>query len=770
MATGTRPLRRPADRGALAREGADRGAIVRAQRPVALTLALALLSADSALAQGDAKPGQESRSQRVSRLMKLGRTAMGRGAAGYDEARRHYEAVVALGNTYPRPLALTRLAGLSRMRGAPAAGLEQLSQARRYLAPMDRAIPYVLGIERALLLESARCCIAMGLPDLAAGHARALLAISLEDMTWRLRAILLDLDVCLARGDWSAAKSRVKKARRDAALLAAKPEAGVKLELRELLARRESTFEPDRLREVAARLVELGADERLDGWRQFRARTIAIDAWFEVGDHARVAAAMPSDKILAASTPARRAELLALRARLALARGLPFAEREQLEGAVARRLADWRAGPIRPGGSGPLHFETNRASLTTMTVVAAREGEAAGTRLAFETLESALALGSVSRRIGSGSATLAAARGIVPPDGGMLLFVYGPNLGSLLALDATGLTHHAIRLDRELWRRAKAYRAAIERPPGPAGKQPESVRALRARGDALAERLLPLSVRRRIANWRSVLLVGPEPTARLLHALPWRDSWFCVEKAIAHVPSVSLGVGLQARAAASAREDVAESGKRRLDLVLLGDPNVDAEAASRWFVESLAMSQERRRQFEAGFAPGSVRARWGDDAVFSELDDPRTAGARALCIFSHGVRDYMRERAAGFLLAAEPGRAVACFADQVERVRVPPLVLLGVCGASNGPLRMGDDGNHHLGGAFLVAGAEHVVLGHGELSVGATRDLLCGALSAWRAGAGPGEALRRARESVARGEGRAHPYFFAGLRLLGLPD
>ena len=107
---------------------------------------------------------------------------------------------------------------------------------------------------------------------------------------------------------------------------------------------------------------------------------------------------------------------------------------------------------------------------------------------------------------------------------------------------------------------------------------------------------------------------------------------------------------------------------------------------------------------------------------------------------------------------------------EVESLRAPPLVALGVCGAAAGPNRVGDDGVHHLGGAFLMAGAERVVLAGGQLAVGATIELLGEFTRGVRADIGPAEALRQARAAVRATAGREHPYYWAGLRLLGLPD
>jgi hypothetical protein len=60
------------------------------------------------------------------------------------------------------------------------------------------------------------------------------------------------------------------------------------------------------------------------------------------------------------------------------------------------------------------------------------------------------------------------------------------------------------------------------------------------------------------------------------------------------------------------------------------------------------------------------------------------------------------------------------------------------------------------------------VLAHGDLSLGATTDLLRETFSAWKQEKGIAEALRLARVAVAKDARRAHPYYFVGLRALGV--
>ena len=138
-----------------------------------------------------------------------------------------------------------------------------------------------------------------------------------------------------------------------------------------------------------------------------------------------------------------------------------------------------------------------------------------------------------------------------------------------------------------------------------------------------------------------------------------------------------------------------------------------------------------------------------------------------MCILTHGVNDYERERSAGLVLSSSDGGPGVVFAEDVEALAMPPLVVLAACQAGDGPMRYGDDDAGHLGGAFLTAGSSAVVVASGNLPLGVTLDLLDRTFVEWGDGSSFAEALRRARVGLHRQSGRAHPYFFAGLRLTG---
>jgi hypothetical protein len=91
------------------------------------------------------------------------------------------------------------------------------------------------------------------------------------------------------------------------------------------------------------------------------------------------------------------------------------------------------------------------------------------------------------------------------------------------------------------------------------------------------------------------------------------------------------------------------------------------------------------------------------------------AGATVLQMVVHGLFDIHRERPAGLLVTTDGAGDGELWADDVEGVdgsapRYPPLVVLTACGTARGRLRRGDDGRGDLGAAFLLRGANTVVL------------------------------------------------------------
>ena len=137
------------------------------------------------------------------------------------------------------------------------------------------------------------------------------------------------------------------------------------------------------------------------------------------------------------------------------------------------------------------------------------------------------------------------------------------------------------------------------------------------------------------------------------------------------------------------------------------------------------------------------------------------AGAASLSVLAHGVRPAEWSRPVGFATA---DGWLGC--DAIEQMRVPTCVMLYVCRAGHAAPRRGESSGHHLGGAFLIAGADVVGLADEDLELSdclLQMETFHAALHANDAPSSPAEAMRRARQRMLA-DGRLPP----PMRLEGL--
>jgi CHAT domain-containing protein len=89
------------------------------------------------------------------------------------------------------------------------------------------------------------------------------------------------------------------------------------------------------------------------------------------------------------------------------------------------------------------------------------------------------------------------------------------------------------------------------------------------------------------------------------------------------------------------------------------------------------------------------------------------------------------------------------------------LVTLSACDTGVGEVRNGE-GVYGLRHAFLLAGAETLVMSLWPVSDYMTREMMVPFYTGLRAGLGRGEALRQAQLAMLKRKGREHPFFWAG--------
>ncbi|MCA8965917.1 MAG: CHAT domain-containing protein [Planctomycetes bacterium] len=674
--------------------------------------------------------------------------------ADHAAARREFEAVVALPRTGYHAFAHARLAALSRYEGRPWEGLRHVRLAIECGAEDDdSARPLVH-------FEDVRCHLELGLGDRVADAAAALLAENPPGSPMYGDALLAMLDTCLALDDWRRVQRLARGALQDTSPQALDPSTQAKVRLRSLIAARELAPAAEDLARVAAEL-EAAAATIADA-RIARAATIlAADARLDAGEFAeveRILAGLSADD---AGDPRQEGHVLALRARVARSRSAdrPTLDRLrlQLEAVHERWLSALATMPMRSSGYGLFNDRATFETLATLAWLDALvlEPDAAAEAILWRTEEFA-SLGTLSRRLGGKAAAFTDLLDLRPERGGVLSITLGPHTATLVLVDQQTSVHE-VELDVTFWRDAVSLLRAVDEGPR-RGQDVDFVRGLATR---VAARLLPDAVRARLANWRSLVLIGSEQAAAMVQAMPWQDSWLCLRMAITHAPSVSLATALRQRSQARAGADAAT------DLCVFADPKLGTATCRRWGVEPLRVEPGRLASLSAAFPRERVVSFVGDQATAAAFADPRVKAARLLCILGHGTQDFELERSACLLVAGSDPAAAALDSVAIERFEVPPIVLLGVCEAAAGPERRGDDGAQHLGGAFLSAGANCVVLAPGRLALGATRELLSAGLRHWRGGASMAEAVRLARVEVAASAERAHPYYFAGLRVFG---
>ncbi|MFG0319732.1 MAG: CHAT domain-containing protein, partial [Planctomycetota bacterium JB042] len=598
----------------------------------------------------------------------------------------------------------------------------------------------------------AQCFLGLGLPDRAVRWSERAVERAAHPgvgAASRAGARLTAINVALARDDHSGAADLA-----DAAL---RPPAGDAIPAAHramfLVRRGQASAElerddPEREPRAARTLREaLSLDGLTASDRTIATLTLAElsgrrGRWSEMADWLDAAAgefaiASPVGQGLLLAT--RRA---ALRTEHALGTGDAEAARANLESLAAhftRLLDEWAATPLRPGGVGFLHFGSRRAILSALVraTCLVRPGEE-GVRIALETVFRAQALGSVSRSRGATPCSVdEVRRRLLRPDEGLLVLLPAPDRTHVLALDRASARHFEIDVNvRRLRERTRRFVGNVRRPPArllPATRERRR-RELREDGEWLVARA-PDELGDVISGWRLVTISGNDLLGGLVfEALPVGESWLGVEKAIGYLPSVPLGL--------VATETPSREGA--FDRALVGAPRPASAWRDRF--APLVLGSDRIERLLGPTAPGATLVRTGDDATLPALGDAARRAANTLLIWTHGTYDPERERPAGLLLSpTDDGGPGVAYADDLEAISPPPLVVLAACGAARGPLRRGEDGITTLVGAFLSAGARTVIAPSADVEEEATFRLLSRFHERVRRGDPPAEALRAAR-------------------------
>jgi CHAT domain-containing protein len=279
----------------------------------------------------------------------------------------------------------------------------------------------------------------------------------------------------------------------------------------------------------------------------------------------------------------------------------------------------------------------------------------------------------------------------------------------------------------------------------------------------LAARLLPEPFATRLARLQELYVSGAELLEVPLELLPLDDEPLGLRLAVAHLPSMPVGLAL-ARAAAQ------DSSPRAFTVQLLAAPEQAAELdgkAAR--LTPLRLTSDDLRDLR-GTGPqipllGTTAT---PEALFASLEEHRVS---FLHVLVHGLANHRHELPAALVLAPDERHADGLLWNDelvTRQFESPPFVALSACSSALGPRRVGDDGAAQLGGAFLARGARVTLLSTHALALEPTVRLMRVLTRGLEHGATPARALLAARLALADEPAFAHPFFLFGLRLDGL--
>ena len=431
-------------------------------------------------------------------------------------------------------------------------------------------------------------------------------------------------------------------------------------------------------------------------------------------------------------------------------------------------LDSWASTPLEKGGVGFLQYRHRRFLLSQLLAAYLHlfPREEAIER-GFDAILRASAMGTLARRleVPAGSFEQLARR--AKSDEGFLLWVPGPDGSHLFLLDENGAEHVPVAAENVIRTAADALKRELAVWPVAGNRERATTRARRAAA-ALADVLIPRTVRERVRAWRKVTLVGTDLLGPgLALAALEVDDWgpLGIAKELTHWPSFPIGLWLERQTSTPPA-----AGKRRI--VAAVGPEPSRHAPETVLAHPIPASPEESRELAKLYTDTSEVVA-PNKASLARLVD--AGPADVLYLLTHGVHDASRLRPRALILApSSETDAGTIHCDDIERAwnredrPSPRIVILAACGAARSAPRRGEDASPHFGGAFLASGSEVVLLSASDLDYGATRTLMKSLHERLSAGASPAASLRAAREELVRDEQYRHPVYYALLEVTGL--
>jgi hypothetical protein len=408
--------------------------------------------------------------------------------------------------------------------------------------------------------------------------------------------------------------------------------------------------------------------------------------------------------------------------------------------------AGWADVPTRDGGIGYLFLSQRQILIEALIgLELAVLGEEQGALAALQWLVEAQQESTLARRLAAPAATFAETRACLL-DGRTGLVAWIPLRGRSFALAADGQRARAFVLPAVDVLEARARDASDALKSALESDHEAAHSGLGVGLEAAALAFLPEALAQWIEPLDGLYLMGLDDAGYVpFEMLPEpREGSQGARRDLARLPSLPVGLVLRERS-----ERDASAGARAVACIA---DRTDAERARAHGVEDLRLGSSDAGEFlDALGTEDNVRLR-GGEATWGALVRALDADADVLHVVAHGIR-RVHERPPGILLAGADESAEV-FAEQVESLRGPRLVLLSVCGAARSRLRRGDGGRSDLAAAFFVAGSAAVAASPSDLDLGPT--LRTGALvhGELARGATLASALREARRAVSEPEQR----------------
>ncbi len=608
-------------------------------------------------------------------------------------------------------------------------------------------------------LERARQLIGRGRPDQAADQLREAwqLALEIEDEDLRLEllgsGLIEELNIYLTFDSVARARQALERIQQEGWYDDLPEWSRVACDLRLAIVSGESRREdPAHTDEAIAELIDvlespaLGADDRNLGL--LRLADLELGRGFLDRAAQRleeVSLALAGDRASSPNSPltTREIDLRVLRGQLALARGVTGEELAELvepaREIFERMILRWLEVPESEGGLSLTMTRGRRAIPEVLVRLLLAADEDGGPERALEVVNRLQIAGSLARAMQAPQPSIEEVRTrLVPANGGLLVLLPGNVESIALGVDrATTAAFHLPPIEKldELRRELiEALDLSLQ----------EGVRT--ARLDRIVERLsaalLSTELIEKLSTWSSLVVVGLDGVGYLPFELLEEAPGAALgdRLALSYLPSLPIGLEL-------ATHPPGDPVRGLLVLESITDP---APAPGGEAPAPLPFDGSAREMLRRAWG-SAVEFRGGPAVSLEGLEGERLTDLAALQLIAHGVASGRADRPRGLLLhggeVLTPG--------SIERgPRLPSLVVLNACGTWRGPLRRGDDGRHHLVGAFFLAGARALVTSQTQVDyrlsmeqTAAFHEALVGA------GRDPAAAMLAARRRVAGSAG-----------------